>query len=335
MGEQVYGKHAGAWMLAGALALAAAGCGKPAAPPAQPPVSAQVVDTAIQSAESYLAAQKPREAVQVAARLAQEAPTLMRVHEIHARALVALALDRETTPADRQAFLGQAADAYDRAAALDSTNAALQHAAGVVSDTAGRAAAARAHYQAAHEAEPGNAQYLLYLGSAVARAGDLDGALPLLQQAAKASPSSPDPRAALADLYVRRGDLQAARAAIQEARRLAPGSLELRLADARMRRLDKHPEETLDLLMALDPPVQAQPGVAEELALAHLALGDVLRAAQALEASAHAAPDDWRRARRASQAWLQAGDPVRAEMWERAAQGAGAPSAEPAPAVQP
>ncbi|MBL9141387.1 MAG: tetratricopeptide repeat protein [Phycisphaerae bacterium] len=333
MVEQFYGNHGRSWRCARAialcLALSASACDGTNAPtvpsPAKPAASARAVDAAIQSAESYLAAQRPREAVQVAARLAEEAPTLMRAHELHARSLVALAFDPETNQADRARWIGEAADAYDRATELEPTLAALHHAAGVLSNTAKRPEAALAHYRAAHNADPTNAQYALYLGVALASAGELEEARALIQDAERRAPTSPDPKAALADLAVRQKDFAAARTAIARARALDPASLGLRLADARIRRLDKHPDESLDMLLALDPPVRQQPGVAEELALAHTALGDFAAAAIVLENSARAVPQDWRRAVRTAHAWQRAGDPVKAQVWLQSALGAGAP----------
>ncbi len=338
---QVYGnalrpRRHGAWPRAHAAArvacalavlastVAAGGCRDAAPPPAhaeaRPAPSARAVETALRSVEQYLAAARTREALQVAARLAQEAPDQMRVQEAHARALVALAFDPETAPEERARLMEDAAAAYDRAAALDPGNAALHHAAGMASSTAGRQEAALEHFERAAHLEPANAQFQLYLGLALARAGDFARARAALESAAGRAPASPDPHAALADLAVREGDLPAARRSIATARSLDPAALPLRLADARIRRLARHPEEALDLLLALDPPQRLDPAVAEEIALAHRAMGDYRAAAIVLEHSAEAAPSDGRRAERCSEAWQLAGDPVKAKVWlERAA----------------
>jgi len=325
-----YGNHGcfrpAACVCALAVAMLSACDRTPPAPPAPAGPSAQALEAALRSTESYLAAQRPREALRIAAQLAIEAPGRMDAHEMHARCLVAVAFDAGSTEAERTALLGQAADAYDRAAALAPGMAPLRHAAGVVSSTAGRHEAALAHYRAAHEAEPASAQYALYYGVALAAAGQLAEARAQLVAAERLSPESPDPRAALADLAVREGDLAAARAAIAKARELDRASVPLRLADARIRRLDRHPNESLDLLLALDPPQRLEPGVAQEIALAHIALGDRQAAAVVLENSAAAAPADWRRAIRCAQAWQAAGDPVKAQVWLQAALASGAPA---------
>lgn len=300
------------------------GCDEPTSPapppaPARPAPSARTMEAATQSVEQYLAAARTREALQVAARLAEEAPDSMRAQELHARALVALAFDPETSASARERLLGEAASTYDRAVKLDWSNAALHHAAGVVNSTANRLAAAADHFGTAYTLESSNAQYALYWGLSLSRLGEFDRARPPLEVAARRAPTSPDPQAALADLAVRTGDFAAARSFIASARRLDPGAMHLRLADARIRRLDKHPEEALDLLLALDPPQRLDAAVAEEIALAHRALGDFRAAAVVLENSAEAAPSDWRRAERCSEAWQLAGDPVRAKVWlERA-----------------
>lgn len=327
----------------GALLAAAAllpGCGegadaaKPAAAPAAatataksaaPAIDARKVDAAVRAVESYLAADKPSEAMTVAERLAAEAPGLMRAHELHARALVALALHPDMPREDRAAVLARAADAYANATALDPANGALQHAAGVVCDTAGRHEEAVAHYEAALAAQPTNAQFALYLGLARARDGRAPEARALLEQAERALPDAPEPKAALADLAMRANDLPRAREWIAQARRLAPASIEFRLADARMRRLAGAPRESLELLLPLDRAAREHPGVAEEIGAAYTALGSYREAAQALEESAGAAPNDWLRAVRAAEAWMRAGDPVKATIWSEAASLVGAP----------
>ena len=284
------------------------------------------MDAAIRATEAYLAADKPSEATFVAEKLASEAPGLMRAHELHGRALIALAMRPDLPSGDKAAVLQRAAEAYARAAAIDPGNAALRHAAGVVSDTAGRHEEAVGHYEAAHDADPANAQYALYLGLARSRDGRGAEARTLLEAAERAMPESPDPKAALADLAMRAGDAAGARAKIAEARALAPASNELRLADARMRRLAGDPRGSLELLLALDAPVRREPGFATEIAAAHEALGDGRAAAATLDESASAAPNDWKRSLRAATAWMRAGDPVRATICADAASVAGAPA---------
>ena len=314
-------RRAAAALLAGAVAA----CGEAPADEAAARPDPRQVDAAARAVEAYLAGNRASEAVFVAEKLAAQRPDLLQAHELHARALLTLAMDPDLPPGDRAAVQSRAADAYLRATAIEPTNAALHHAAGVACDTAGRRDEAVRQYEAAHAADPGNAQFALYLGLARARDGRADEARALLLAAERAMPESPDPKAALADLAMRQGDGAAARAKIAEARALAPASVELRLADARMRRLGGAPREALELLLPLDPPVRRDPGVAEELAAAQAALGDFRGAAVTLDESAAAAPNDWRRSLRAASAWMQAGDPVRATISADAAAVAGAP----------
>jgi tetratricopeptide (TPR) repeat protein len=312
-----------------AVTMLPTGCGRTDPKPvAAPTLEPKKLDAAIRAIDSYLAADKPSEAVFVAEKLASEAPGLMRAQEIHGRALVALAMQPDLPSQDRADVMARAADAYDRAAALAPTNAALQHAAGVISDTAMRHPQAVAHYEAAFAADPSSAQYALYLGMAKARDGEAIEARRLLEAAERAMPESPDPKAALADLELRGGDPQAARIKIAQARALAPTSIELRIADARMRRMAGAPRESLELLLALDPPVRREPACAQEIAAAYVALGQVREAAGTLDDSAAAAPNDWKRALRAASAWMQAGDQVRAMISADAAGLAGAPADE-------
>lgn len=309
-----------------ALAAALAACGNDdGQDEAAPPPDAKQVDAAVRAIDAYLAADKPSEATFVAEKLAAEAPGLMRAHEIHGRALVALAMQPDLPTEERAAVFGRAADAYGRATEIDAGNAALHHATGVVCDTAGRHADAVLHYEAAHRLAPGNAQFALYLGLARARDGRTDEAKRLLEDAERAMPEAPDPKAALADLAMRTGDAEGARRKIVEARSLAPASNELRLADARLRRLAGAPRESLELLVPLDAPIRREPGFAEEIAAAHAALGDARTAAAVLDESASAAPNDWKRSLRAATAWMRAGDPVRATICADAAAIAGAP----------
>ena len=252
-----------------ATAFAPVACGPTdAKPAAASSVEPKKLDAAIRAIDSYLAADKPSEAVFVAEKLASEAP------------------------------------------ALAPTNAALQHAAGVVSDTALRHPQAVAHYEAAFAADPSSAQFALYLGMARARDGQAVEARRLLEAAERAMPESPDPKAALADLELRNGDPNAARIKIAQARALAPTSIELRIADARMRRMAGAPRESLELLLALDAPLRRQPACAQEIAAAYFALGQAREAAGTLDESASAAPNDWKRSLRAATAWMQAGDQV-------------------------
>jgi tetratricopeptide (TPR) repeat protein len=316
-------------VLCAVLSFMPAGCGPAEQPPAKAagPDSKQI-DAAMRAIEAYMAADKPSEAVFVAEKLAEDAPGLMRAHEIHGRALVALAMRPDLPTEDRAAVFARAADAYMRAAALAPTNGPLQHATGVVCDTAGRHADAVRAYEAAHADEPGNAQFALYLGMARARDGRMDDARALIEEAERAMPESSDPKAALADLAMRSGDTARARAKIAEARALSPTSNELRVADARMRRMSGAPGESLELLLALDAPLRRESACAEEIAAAYTAMGKLREAAATLDESASARPNDWKRALRAAAAWMRAGDPVKATIAAEAAGLAGAPPSE-------
>ena len=320
-------------MTLAASLLALTACGREPSPPPAPAVDARAVDAVVRAVEAYLASDKPSEAVFVSEKLAAERPELMRSHEVHGRALVALAMRPDLPSGDRAKVFARAADAYLRAAALAPGNAALQHAAGVVCDTAGRHADAVRLYGAAHAADPSNAQFALYLGMALARDGKADEARTLLEAAERAMPESPDPKAALADLEMRAGHADAARTRIAQARALNPGSVELRVADARLRRLAGAPGESLELLLPLDAPVRRAPMCAEEIAAAYEARGQLQDAAGILEESASAEPNDWKRALRSARAWAAAGDPVRATIAGDAAALAGAPADEVRAAV--
>lgn len=319
-----------------ALLCLAAGCGDGDAPPANAPrttIDPRTADAAAQAVESYLTGQRIPEAVTVAEKFAAEAPGLMRSQELLGRALVAQAMDEATPAAQRDAIMRRAADAYDAATRIDPQNAPLAHAAGVVCDTAGLHDRAADHYAAAHARDPRNAQYALYLALARARQGRTDEARTLAEAAEAAMPESPDPKAALADLAVRSNDLDRALAKVREARALDPSSNGLRLADARIRRMAGKPEEALELLVPLDPPVRRAPGYADELAAAYAATGRLREAAQAMEESAVMRPGDAMRALRTAKAWRDAGDPIKSSIWIETATLAGAPAEEVAKAL--
>ena len=316
-------------------AALAGGCGDGAAPASAPrtTVDPRKADAAAQAVESYLTGQRIAEAVTVAEKFAAEAPGLMRSQELLGRALVAQAMDEATPVARRDAIMRRAADAYDAATRIDPQNAPLAHAAGVVCDTAGLHDRAADHYAAAHARDPRNAQYALYLALARARQGRTDEARALAEAAEAAMPESPDPKAALADLAVRSNDLDRALAKVREARALDPSSNGLRLADARIRRMAGKPEEALELLVPLDPPVRRAPGYADELAAAYAATGRLREAAQAMEESAVLRPSDAMRALRTAKAWRDAGDPIKSSIWIETATLAGAPADEVAKAL--
>ena len=321
-------------VLAAALTLAG-GCGDsaPSAGASRPTIDPRTADAAAQAIESYLTGQRIAEAVTVAEKFAAEAPGLMRSQELLGRALVAQAMDDATPPAQRDAIMRRAADAYDAATRIEPGNAPLAHAAGVVCDTAGLHDRAADHYASAHERDPRNAQYALYLALSRARQGRADEARALAERAEAAMPESPDPKAALADLAVRAGDLPRALEKVREARALDPSSNGLRLAEARIRRMAGKPEEALELLVPLDPPVRRSPGYADELALAYSAAGRMRDAAQAMEESAVLRPQDAMRALRTAKAWRDAGDPIKSSIWIETATLAGAPADEVAKAL--
>lgn len=306
------------------VAMASSACDRPAAPPAPPPPDARAVDAAVRAVEQFLMSDRASDAVAVARRLAEQAPGLMRAHELLGRALLAESLDARTPAGRRRELVVAAADAYRDATAVDPTNAALAHAAGVACDAARLEDRAAGHYEAAHRLDPANPQYALYLGLARARQGRTAEARALLEAADRAMPGAVDPKAALADLLAREERLDEAIATLAEARAIDPGSEGLRLADARLRRRAGRPMEALELLVPLDPPVRRRPGYADEIAESYAALERWREAAEALDEAAVFAPGDADRALRAARMWMRAGDPIKATVWADAASLAGA-----------
>jgi len=279
---------------------------------AAPRTSQRELDEARAAAEQYLTTGRPAEAVVIARRLVEASPRGVAEHELLARALLAaVILDGDDGPTG--ATRAAAAHAYREAAALDPTNAPLQHAAGVALDQSGQLDEAVAHYHRAMAIDPSNPQYPLYIAMALRRLDRVDEALAMLDVARQLAPDEALVETVRADALLAAGNPEAALAAAQRARTLAPGDLQARVAEARALRRLERAQESAELLAALPHGARAIEAVAQELAESLLAIGRSEAAARAWELSLNTDPRRWRSAAGAADAWIAAGDLIRAE----------------------
>ncbi len=311
----------------------------------EPPVPEQetrptgpAVTAALETAERLVLADRLDEALIVAEQLVRQAPDDWRAHEMNGRVLAALAL-RESGRAARPEvdrsgenpnpqpdpqpdpiaeLRVQSAARYDRAAELGPQAGAeasqLRQAAGMASDQLGDLDRAAAHYHAASKLDPGNPQPPLFLAQVRLRQGRLDEARAALEAVLALRPEEAMALAGLAEIARREGRLDDALAQIRAARRLLPESAVVRHAEARLLRLSGRPREGLELMLAAGEGTWSAPAFVEEVALSWRAIGQPDRAAQALERAHRRKPNRWQLGLLAAEAWLDAGDRVRADL---------------------
>lgn len=267
-------------------------------------------EVAVDAAERYLEGGRPEDALRIARALAARDPSDWRRQELLGRTLLASA--SEASDAERAERTREAAQAYLAAAVAAPANAPLQHAAGIALDQVGRMDEAAARYRAALEAEPGNGTYAFYAGTAARRMDQLDEAVRLFSQAWRLDDSNALAAAALAEALGARGDLDAALPLAARARELAPADLGVRVTEARLLRKAGRPEESASRLLGLPERERAEEAVAEELGRSLLALQRPAKAAEAWELALAVDGRRWRCAVGAAEAWLAAGDRVRA-----------------------
>ncbi len=283
----------------------------PDADGSDPGRSLRARDDARRAAEQYLEAGRFDEALVISRRLVDVAPDGATERELHARILLAVGLASQGP--ERSERLARAADAYAEAVRTDPDNPGLQHAAGVAFDQAGRLEDARARYERAAALDPSNAQYALYLGMALRRLGALEEALRSLDRAHELAPDAAPILVARADARLAAGRAEEALADAGRARTLAPGDLAARVAEARAFRATGQSLRAAESLAALDERARSDEAVAQELATALVEVGRPEDAARAWERSLAADPRRWLSALGAAEAWLLAGDLIRAD----------------------
>ncbi|HMN96043.1 MAG TPA: hypothetical protein PKC43_06945 [Phycisphaerales bacterium] len=301
-----------------ALVLLLAGCDRgggdrDAGPSAA--VDRAAIEAALRSAQRLLDERRVDEAVLVAGTLASRAPDSWEAAELHARTLVASSFElagrgREAESSQRHAL---AAAEYRRAAELAQC-AAIWHAAGIAAAVAGERGAAIESFRRAAAADPESAQAPIYEAQVHLGAGDLDAAEEALRRAAALQPEEPFVLATQAELARARGDMERAFSLIRAARRRGGAELSFRVVEARFLRQSQRPREAIELLAALGPAVIEHESATDELAHSWIALGEPRRAAELWGAFQLAHPPRWRSGLRAAEAWIAAGDAVRADL---------------------
>ncbi len=268
---------------------------------------------AMEAIETSLRGARVDEALRIATRLCEVAPTSAEAFELLARAHLARATSAATPEVVIEARRGAAA-AYSKAVALSPPNAGLLNAAGVAAQFSGDPTAAVEYFVRAAAVDPSNPQHPLFAGLALLQVGRIDDARKTLQVANDLDPHSPWPLVALSGVALQSGDATAALALAREARQRDARNDELRVAEAKaLRKLARH-EEVLTLLLALPEDARLTEAITWEIAAAHEAMGDKESAALAwgkwaeISGSAEAAVDAARR-------WRDAGDPIQAQSW--------------------
>ena len=124
----------------------------------------------------------------------------------------------------------EAAEALDRALALEPASAPLHRRRGDLARTLGRKQEAADHFRAALVAEPGDAETRAKYGAVLASLGDAAGAIASFEEALRHDPDLADAHYELGVLYyTERGDLERALAELDEALRLAPNDPTFRM----------------------------------------------------------------------------------------------------------
>lgn len=271
------------------------------------------VRAAMSAIETSLRAARVDDALRIATRLSEVAPTNGEAFELLARAHLARATSATNPLIVREARLA-AATAYANAVGFLPPNAGLLNAAGVAAQQCGDGSAAVDFFARAAAIDPSNPQHPLFAGLALLQVGRLDDARKALEVAKALDPKSPWPVVALSGLALQSGDATTALARAREARVLDARNDELRVAEAKaLRKLGRH-DEVLTLLLALPEDARLTEAITWEIAAAHDALGDKDTAAHAwgkwaeISGSAQAAVDAARR-------WTDAGDPIQAASW--------------------
>ncbi|MBL9147303.1 MAG: tetratricopeptide repeat protein [Phycisphaerae bacterium] len=310
-------RHAGAIGAASLLALLS-GCDRsaPTTPPPPPapvaaPLSPADIDALRTTADKALDDGRVDDALRVATYLAERTDDAT-AHELVGRVHLARAGRDASRGLSGSASRGLAADAYARAAARAPSSAPLQHAAAMVLDASGRSAEARPLYDRAVELEPRTAEFRLHRANARIRANDLEGAALDAAALREIEPKDPWCDALDAEIALARGD---ATGAVDRARRAVDGKndeIAFRVLLSRALRAAGRAEEAVIGLRGLTQDERASPAVAREIALGYAALGRPKDAADAWETSVVANPGDVALRVAVVEAWLAAGDRLRA-----------------------
>lgn len=299
------------------LPLAIASCGRGPNPVdgSTEALSPEALAAAVRACQTLIDGQRYHEAEVVAAKLVQRAPMSWEVAELSARIAAAqgvAAMERGEEFA-ALGFRDVAAAEYIRAA-LIANDAALWQAAGVAASITENRSGAIDAFRRAAALDPTLLQPPLFEAQLHLAMEDLARAEEAIARAAALNPEEPFVLATQAEVARQRGDADEALRLVRAARRNAGDQPTFRATEARLLRQLGRPRDAVELLLALDDQAGAgDPAVVEELAQGWLALDEPARAAQTWEALLRRSSRHWRSGVRAADAWLRAGDVVRAD----------------------
>lgn len=325
----------------GAESGASSGSGSPAtapspsSPPSSESFSRATFDDATRAIETYIAANRTREAELVARKLVEQAGSdaaLGRTaYEYAARAYFARAeLAEDLSPKSRAELVREAALAAQRAVAesTDATTAAATSAAisaanqpsvearrfaAMLTDRIGDRDTAQSLYDAALAAAPNDLATILPAAlSALARNASDPRIDELAARYERLAPDAAWSAALRAEIALARGEAAAALASAEAALTRDRDMLEMRLVLAKSLRANARPRDAARLLSALSESERAKAAIAQQFALALAEAGETTQAAAAWDAAIRATPNDPYLRAEAALAFLRAGNEARA-----------------------
>jgi thioredoxin-like negative regulator of GroEL len=307
----------------------------PSSPPSSELFSRATFDDATRAIETYIAANRTREAELVARKLVEQAGSdaaLGRTaYEYAARAYFARAeLAEDLSPKSREELVREAALAAQRAVAesADATTAAATSAAisaanqpsvearrfaAMLTDRIGDRDTAQSLYDAALAAAPNDLATILPAAlSALARNASDPRIDELAARHERLAPDAAWSAALRAEIALARGEAAAALASAETALTRDRDMLEMRLVLAKALRANARPRDAARLLSALSESERAKAAIAQQFALALAEAGETTQAAAAWDAAIRATPNDPYLRAEAALAFLRAGNEARA-----------------------
>jgi hypothetical protein len=292
-------------------------------------------DDATRAIETYIAANRTREAELVARKLLEQAGSdaaLGRTaYEYAARAYFARAeLAEDLSPKSREELVREAALAAQRAVAesTDATTAAATSAAisaanqpsvearrfaAMLTDRIGDRDTAQSLYDAALAAAPNDLATILPAAlSALARNASDPRIDELAARHERLAPDAAWSAALRAEIALARGEAAVALASAETALTRDRDMLEMRLVLAKALRANGRPRDAARLLSALSESERAKAAIAQQFAIALAEAGESTRSAEAWDTAIRAAPNDPYLRAEAALAFLRAGNEARA-----------------------
>ena len=311
----------------------------PSSPPSSELFSRATFDDATRAIETYIAANRTREAELVARKLVEQAGSdaaLGRTaYEYAARAYFARAeLAEDLSPKSREELVREAALAAQRAVAesTDATTAAAtstaistaisaanqpsveaRRFAAMLTDRIGDRDTAQSLYDAALAAAPNDLATILPAAlSALARNASDPRIDELAARHERLAPDAAWSAALRAEIALARGEAAVALASAETALTRDRDMLEMRLVLAKALRANGRPRDAARLLSALSESERAKAAIAQQFAIALAEAGETTQAAAAWDAAIRAAPNDPYLRAEAALAFLRAGNEARA-----------------------